>query len=99
MCFGNKAIDNFLNNNGLSYIVRAHEAHSHGVSLSKSARVFTVFSTSKDHKQGARAMAGCILVDVDCIKVINRSPKYKNRYVHRRTSVSLANMTPDEVLR
>lgn len=38
VCFGNTAIDNFLESNGLSYIIRAHEAHSHGVSLSKSAR-------------------------------------------------------------
>jgi len=30
-----------------------------------------VFSTSKDHKQGARAMAGCILVDFDLIQVLN----------------------------
>jgi len=43
--------------------------------------VFTVFSTSKDHRQGAKAMAGCILVDFDKIQVINRSPKYKNKYV------------------
>ena len=97
ICFGSKAIDRFLDNNGLSYIVRAHEAHSHGVSLSKGARVFTVFSTSKDHKQGAKAMAGCILVDVDCIKVINRSPRYRNKYVHRRTSVTLASLSADEL--
>ena len=32
-------------------------------------RVFTVFSTSKDHGQGRKAMAGCILVDVDKIQV------------------------------
>jgi hypothetical protein len=31
--------------------------------------VFTVFSTSKDHRQGERAMAGCILVDNDKIQV------------------------------
>jgi hypothetical protein len=36
--FGAKAIDNFLENNQLSYIIRAHEAHAHGVSLSKGAR-------------------------------------------------------------
>lgn len=42
-------------------------------------------------------MAGCILVDVDCIKVINRSPRYRNKYVHRRTSVSLATLTPEEL--
>jgi len=43
VCFGSTAIDNFLDNNGLSYIIRAHEAHSHGVSLSKGARL--VFSS------------------------------------------------------
>lgn len=32
-------------------------------------------------------MAGCILVDVDKIQVINRSPAYKNKYIHHRTSV------------
>lgn len=36
--FGSTAIDNFLENNQLSYIIRAHEAHAHGVSLSKGAR-------------------------------------------------------------
>ena len=51
--------------------------------LPQGARVFTVFSTSKDHRQGAKAMAGCILVDFDKIQVINRSPKYKNKYVPR----------------
>jgi hypothetical protein len=35
-----------------------------------SRRVFTVFSTSKDHRQGERAMAGCILVDNDKIQVL-----------------------------
>lgn len=33
-------------------------------------RVFTVFSTSKDHGQGKGAMAGCILVDSDRIQVL-----------------------------
>lgn len=59
--------------------------------------VFTVFSTSKDHRQGERAMAGCILVDNDKIQVINRSPQYKNKYVHRRTSVSLENLSSSQV--
>lgn len=36
--FGAAAIDHFLENNELSYIIRAHEAHAHGVSLSKGAR-------------------------------------------------------------
>jgi diadenosine tetraphosphatase ApaH/serine/threonine PP2A family protein phosphatase len=51
ICFGNKSLDDFLLQHGLSYVMRAHEAHSHGVSLSKKARCFTVFSTSKDHNQ------------------------------------------------
>ena len=97
VCFGSRAIDNFLDANNLSYIIRAHEAHAHGVSIGKNARVFTVFSTSKDHRQGGSAMAGCILVDNYLIKVINRSPKYRNKYVHRRTSVSLADVPRDEV--
>lgn len=86
ICFGARAIDNFLAKNNLSYIIRAHEAHANGVSLSKGGRVFTVFSTSKDHRQGSNAMAGCILVDNYLIQVINRSPKYKNKFTHRRSS-------------
>jgi len=86
ICFGSRAIDNFLAKNNLSYIIRAHEAHSQGVSLSKGGRVFTVFSTSKDHRQGSSAMAGCVLVDNYLIQVINKSPKYKNQYSHRRSS-------------
>ena len=29
VCFGNLAVDNFLRENNLSFIIRAHEAHSH----------------------------------------------------------------------
>ena len=82
VCFGSTAIDNFLASNNLSYIIRAHEAHAHGVSLSKSARVFTVFSTSKDHRQGERAMAGCILVDHDKIQV---KDQYTRIHTHTHT--------------
>ncbi|KAG5191193.1 Metallo-dependent phosphatase-like protein [Tribonema minus] len=97
ICFGTKAIDDFLKQGQLSYIVRAHEAHSEGVSLSKGAKVFTVFSTSKDHGQGRGAMCGCILVDFEKLLVINRSTKYKNKYVHRRDSVSLLNLSMQEL--
>jgi len=93
ICFGQKAIDDFLEQNQLSYIVRGHEAHAEGVSISKGARVLTVFSTSKDHGQGKKAMAGCILIDFDQIQVINRSTRYKNKFVHRRTSISLAGLS------
>lgn len=97
VCFGNKAVTDFLSQQGYSYIMRAHEAHAEGVAISKEARVFTVFSTSKDHNQGSEAMAGCILVDFDKLQVINRSPAYKNHYVHRRGSVSLATLSESEI--
>eukprot|EP00549_Striatella_unipunctata_P025596 CAMPEP_0118707456 /NCGR_PEP_ID=MMETSP0800-20121206/21229_1 /TAXON_ID=210618 ORGANISM="Striatella unipunctata, Strain CCMP2910" /NCGR_SAMPLE_ID=MMETSP0800 /ASSEMBLY_ACC=CAM_ASM_000638 /LENGTH=512 /DNA_ID=CAMNT_0006610315 /DNA_START=360 /DNA_END=1898 /DNA_ORIENTATION=- len=97
ICFGHKAVTDFLRNEGLSYIMRAHEAHADGVAVSKGARVFTVFSTSKDHNQGTQAMAGCILVDFEKMHVINRSPAYKNQYIHRRDSVSLDKLSEREI--
>eukprot|EP00934_Nitzschia_sp_Nitz4_P007655 Nitzschia sp. Nitz4//scaffold25_size161228//59041//60786//NITZ4_002424-RA/size161228-processed-gene-0.159-mRNA-1//1//CDS//3329544568//7645//frame0 len=97
ICFGNKAVTDFLQQQGFSYIMRAHEAHAEGVAVSKGARVFTVFSTSKDHNQGSQALAGCILVDGEKLQVINRSPAYKNQYVHRRDSVSLASLSTAEI--
>mmetsp|Transcript_29615 Transcript_29615/g.62388 ORF Transcript_29615/g.62388 Transcript_29615/m.62388 type:complete len:655 (+) Transcript_29615:376-2340(+) len=97
ICFGHKAVTNFLQQQGFSYIMRAHEAHAEGVAVSKGARVFTVFSTSKDHNQGNNAMAGCILIDFEKMQVINRSPAYRNQYVHRRDSVSLAMLSESEI--
>lgn len=97
ICFGNKAVTNFLSSQGYSYIMRAHEAHADGVAISKGARVFTVFSTSKDHNQGSQAMCGCILVDFEKLQVINRSPAYKNQYVHRRDSLSLHSLSETEI--
>ncbi|KAL3808963.1 hypothetical protein ACHAXA_005155 [Cyclostephanos tholiformis] len=97
ICFGHKAVTNFLQQQGFSYIMRAHEAHAEGVAVSKGARVFTVFSTSKDHNQGNNAMAGCILIDFEKMQVINRSPAYRNQYVHRRDSVSIAMLSEAEI--
>lgn len=97
VCFGNKAIDDFLQQHQLSYIIRAHEAHAYGVSLSKRARCFTVFSTSKDHNQGREAICGCILVDFEKMEVITRSSHYKNHYVHRRDSMSIASLPSHEL--
>lgn len=56
-----------------------------------------MFSTSKDHNQGNNAMAGCILIDFEKMQVINRSPAYRNQYVHRRDSVSLAMLSEAEI--
>lgn len=50
VCFGSTAVDNFLDKNGLSYIIRAHEAHSHGVSLSKGARYNEISHSFSCHK-------------------------------------------------
>lgn len=97
ICFGHRAVTDFLEQHGFSYIMRAHEAHSEGVAVSKGGRVFTIFSTSKDHNQGNQAMAGCILVDFDLLQVINRSPAYRNVYVHRRNSVSIAKLSEEEI--
>ena len=38
VCFGSKAIDDFLAKNHLSLIIRAHEANAHGVSVGKGAK-------------------------------------------------------------
>lgn len=65
--------------------------------MSKGGKVFTIFSTSKDHNQGNEAMAGCILVDFENLQVINRSHAYKNVYVHRRDSVSVAKLSDKEI--
>ncbi|RHY28885.1 hypothetical protein DYB32_005626 [Aphanomyces invadans] len=79
--FGNVAIDDFLHRHNFSYIIRAHEACSQGVSLSKSARVLTV---------------GCLLVERDRILILNRSHKYNGGFVRRRSSVQLSSMHPSD---
>ena len=42
-------------------------------------------------------MAGCILVDNEKLQVINRSPAYKNQYIHRRDSISLQSLSDKEI--
>jgi hypothetical protein len=43
------------------------------------------------------AQAGCILVDDAQLQVINRSPAYRNQYVHRRDSESLRKLPESEI--
>eukprot|EP01029_Cantina_marsupialis_P005900 TRINITY_DN163_c0_g2_i3.p1 TRINITY_DN163_c0_g2~~TRINITY_DN163_c0_g2_i3.p1 ORF type:complete len:567 (-),score=154.51 TRINITY_DN163_c0_g2_i3:151-1851(-) len=71
--FCSKAVNEFLANYDLSCIIRAHEAKASGISLSKSGKVFTVFSTSKNHGCGAGASCGCILLENGKVHAINRS--------------------------
>jgi diadenosine tetraphosphatase ApaH/serine/threonine PP2A family protein phosphatase len=75
--FGTRAVEQFLKRFGLGYIMRAHEATASGVAVSKSAKVLTVFSTSKDHGCGGDAKCGCVLVDTRRIVAIIRSPEYQ----------------------
>mmetsp|Transcript_5791 Transcript_5791/g.8936 ORF Transcript_5791/g.8936 Transcript_5791/m.8936 type:complete len:216 (+) Transcript_5791:1117-1764(+) len=71
--FGKLAVHQFLENFKLDYIMRAHEATANGVAVCKSAKVLTVFSTSKDHGCGGEAKCGCFLVDRNKIQAITRS--------------------------
>ncbi|GAB9467496.1 hypothetical protein Gpo141_00004838 [Globisporangium polare] len=90
--FGEKAIENFLQQHKFSRILRAHEAKLDGVAVSKSARVITIFSTSKDHGLGEDAKCGCLLIDHGKITAINRSPQArKTLQLQRRRSTSFQN--------
>ncbi|DBA02459.1 TPA: hypothetical protein N0F65_008673 [Lagenidium giganteum] len=86
--FGDHAIDDFLSKHKFSHILRAHEAVTEGVGICKSARILTIFSTSKDHGLGDEAKCGCVLVEKDKILVINRSPRYGRSQLLRRRSTS-----------
>lgn len=52
VCYGEKAIQNFLDTNGMSHIVRAHEPTQKGINISKGGRVITIFSTSRVRNEG-----------------------------------------------
>ena len=47
ICYGDRAIQNFLDSTGMSHIVRAHEPTQKGINISKGGRVITIFSTSR----------------------------------------------------
>lgn len=66
--FGAKAVEDFLDHFGYEYIFRAHQEKADGLKLSKSARVFTIFSTSAyvGHQNGA----GVVLVADGKIRLI-----------------------------
>jgi hypothetical protein len=63
-CFGERSIDTFLRIHKFQHVFRGHEAQKSGVGVSKSARLTTIFSTSKDHfTSDISATCGCVLVD------------------------------------
>ncbi len=52
------------------------QAQASGIAVSKSGRVFTIFSTSSDHFHtdvGIPVTCGCVLVDHGLIRVIIRA--------------------------
>ncbi|KAF1791686.1 Metallo-dependent phosphatase-like [Phytophthora cactorum] len=94
--FGSRAVDKFLGQYGFSRILRAHEAALAGLSFSNSARVITVFSTSKDHGLGDDASCGCVLVDNQHLRFFNRARnagKNRRQLLIRRHSGSRTNGT------
>jgi diadenosine tetraphosphatase ApaH/serine/threonine PP2A family protein phosphatase len=73
-CFGERSVDNFLAKYGFQHVFRGHEAQKSGVGVSKSARLTTIFSTSRDHfPADVPATCGCVLVEHGEIHPIVRS--------------------------
>ncbi|CAM9848625.1 unnamed protein product [Chrysoparadoxa australica] len=97
-CFGHTAVDDFLSNNDMSYIIRAHEKTREGITIGKNARVLTVFSTSKDHNLGDSAQSACILIDDGKIEVITKDCNYVGRAAAEEGAVGGAFAFPDEML-
>jgi protein phosphatase len=78
--FGTKAVDDFLDHFHFEYIFRAHQEKSDGLKLSKSARVFTIFSTSAyvGHQNGA----GVVLVAEGKIRlIVKNADTYEEEYL------------------
>ncbi|RNF24921.1 putative serine/threonine protein phosphatase-like protein [Trypanosoma conorhini] len=63
LTFSAKAVDTFLQAHQYSMLFRAHQEKAHGLRLSKSSKVLTIFSSSNylGHGNGA----GCVLVSAD----------------------------------
>jgi diadenosine tetraphosphatase ApaH/serine/threonine PP2A family protein phosphatase len=77
-CFGERTLDIFLHQHKVSFVFRGHEAQQHGIGLSRSGRLCTVFSTSKDHFAGdVKTTCGCVLVSRDAILPIVRGEARK----------------------
>eukprot|EP00283_Hemiselmis_rufescens_P013314 CAMPEP_0173443836 /NCGR_PEP_ID=MMETSP1357-20121228/30896_1 /TAXON_ID=77926 /ORGANISM="Hemiselmis rufescens, Strain PCC563" /LENGTH=114 /DNA_ID=CAMNT_0014409813 /DNA_START=8 /DNA_END=348 /DNA_ORIENTATION=+ len=67
-------MDQFLLKYGFQHVFRGHEAQKSGVGVSKSARLTTIFSTSRDHfPADVPATCGCVLVNRGEIHPIVRS--------------------------
>ncbi|XP_071525728.1 uncharacterized protein [Panulirus ornatus] len=66
--FNRSAFDSFLQKNGLTHVVRAHEVKQAGFEIQQGGRLMTVFSSS--HYCGGSNEAACILVHNYRMRVI-----------------------------
>lgn len=66
--FSDQAINNFLNANKLTHVIRAHEVIPTGFAFHGDGRVITIFSSSK--YCGLNNQAACALVDNNCIRIL-----------------------------
>jgi len=86
-CFGERTLDIFLEQHNVGFVFRGHEAQQHGIGLSRSGRLCTVFSTSKDHFAGdVKTTCGCVLVSRDGILPIVRGEGVKRPISFRSPS-------------
>jgi hypothetical protein len=76
--FTAKAVDTFLNAHNCDMLFRAHQEKAHGIRVSKSSRVLTIFSSSNylGHGNGA----GCAVVFADgSVKLVVKAGEEPNR--------------------
>lgn len=66
--FSVEALERFLNTNGLSHLIRAHEVAIAGFNVIQKGKVLTVFSSAK--YCGGTNEAACILVDQGKLRVL-----------------------------